>query len=93
MKYLCFIAKTWILITKVLTVSRLIDLHLDRYFRRYSKSSSDLIVPARHGILLMKPLGSRSRGYKNTRALILPALEEINIIELAELEGELEGGL
>ncbi|KAL0114108.1 hypothetical protein PUN28_011431 [Cardiocondyla obscurior] len=40
---------------------------------------------------------TKTRSWRHTpreiRAVILPALEEINIVELAELEGELEGGL
>lgn len=65
-------AKTWISMG-ILTVSRLINLHLDRYFRGYSESSSDLIVPARRRVLLMgKHLRVADRvDTRNTNALNL----------------------
>lgn len=91
-----------------LTISRLIDFHLDRQLRRYSESSSDLIVPVQNKAdtfryrrslsLCLSLLDNRDREIfpnapSDTSALILPALEEVNIVEFAELEGELEGGL
>lgn len=87
----------------MLTVSRLINFHLDRQLRRYSESSSDLIISAKcAGYIQINRLsasttGDISRRYdaadKKAEPLISPALEEIDIVELAELEGELEGGL
>lgn len=40
----------WLLIIEMLTISWLIDLHLDWQLRRYSKSSSDLVISARKHI-------------------------------------------
>lgn len=44
----------------VLTISRLIDLHLNWQLRRYSESSSDLIVSAKQTRLSISVQQSRS---------------------------------
>jgi len=91
----------------MLTISWLINLHLDWQLRRYSKSSSDLVISAKkaHRVPLIKrssqtSLGNQSLSFceatsyvERYETIISPALEEIDIVELAELEGELEGGL